>query len=229
MKFAIIMNYNSYAGRDYLDHILRSDIPIDVISIGNFSEENKSEDQRCNSLWKPKRFDQLIAGVEHHNFKNLKDDELFEYLKKKKYDIGIQGGTGIINKEIIDKFKLGILNFHPGDLPKYRGCSAPEWQLFENAPVIATCHIIDEGIDTGKIYAKKILNVSRENYYSFRASVYPLISEFVVEVLKEIQDNNGFAHNLIEQNEKEACYRKYIGEEKISLIKKRLTQNKNLK
>ena len=64
----------------------------------------------------------------------------------KKYDLGIQGGTSIINKEVFDKYKLGILNFHPGLLPQYRGCSAPEWQIYENKNVLASCHIIDEGI-----------------------------------------------------------------------------------
>ena len=216
------MNHNSYAGREYLSKIINSNVDLDVISIGKFDDENVLENQRCNNLWKPKKFDQLIKNLKHYNFCSLKDPTLIDLLEKKRYDLGIQGGTGIIREEIFNRFNLGIFNFHPGDLPKYRGCSAPEWQLCENQPIIATCHIIDNTIDTGDLYSKKILSVDRSNYFSFRASIYPLIAEFVVEIITEIKENNGFAHELIKQDENQAIYRRYIGDEMISILKKRL-------
>ena len=176
MKFAIIMNHNSYAGREYLSKIIDTNLKLDVISIGKFDTENDLENKRCNNLWKPKKFDVLVKNFNHFNFCSLNDSNLIDFLEEKQYDFGIQGGTGIIGDKVINKFIYGILNFHPGDLPKYRGCSSPEWQLYENQPIIATCHIIDNNIDTGDIYSKKILSVDRNNYFSFRASIYPLIA-----------------------------------------------------
>lgn len=225
MKIALLMNHNSYAGREYLDRIKIQQIAVDVLSIGNFPERNVIEDERCDSLWNPKSFDQLVKHLNHFHFSSLGGAIFHKFLSEKEYDICIQGGTGIIGEKVYQKFRLGILNFHPGDLPKYRGCSGPEWQIFENKPVICTCHIIDAGIDTGKIYQKKQLNLDFTSYYTMRASVYPEISKFLVEVVQGIIEHNGFIHPPKKQNEKNAHYRKYIGNDTIEILKKRL-QNK---
>ena len=122
-------------------------------------------------------------------FDSLKSLDLLKYLSNNKYDLAIQGGTGIISDSLIQKFSKGILNFHPGDLPKYRGCSAPEWQLLENKPIISTCHFIDKGIDTGPILKKKKLNVEYASYNLFRSSIYPETAKFVKEIVSEILIN----------------------------------------
>ena len=88
-------------------------------------------------------------------------------------------------------FSLGLLNFHPGDLPKYRGSSAPEWQIIEGKEIIATCHLIDEGIDTGDIIRKKKLNLNYSDYFNMRADIYPQMSLFLVEVIFQIINDKG--------------------------------------
>ena len=120
---------------------------------------------------------------------------------------------------MISKFKIGILNFHPGDLPSYRGCSAPEWQLYEGNPIISTCHLIDQGIDTGPIFEKKILEVNKRSYDAFRASIYPATAEFVVEVIQQLI-RGGKKVEFKKQDERNAIYRQYIGDEVISKLKK---------
>ncbi len=222
MRIALLMNLNSYAGREYLDHLNIRKIKVEIISIGNYPERNEMEDIRCNNLWKPRLFDQLIKHLNHYHFSSLSDLGLVTFLRGKKYDICIQGGTGIIRENIIQSFRLGILNFHPGDLPKYRGCSSPEWQILENKPVVCTCHLIDEGIDTGKIYQKKELRLDFSSYHTMRATVYPEISKFMIEVLQGIIDHNGFISEPIIQNEKNAQYRKIIENDIIEILKKRL-------
>ena len=216
------MNQNSYAGRQYLSEIGKSNIKIDVISIGNYPEINDSEEVRCGGLWTPMPMDTLIDfyNLNVFSFKSLKSIDLIELLEKKQYNLCIQGGTGILKKEIINKFKFGILNFHPGDLPLYRGCSAPEWQVYENRQVISTCHFIDEGIDTGDILYKKVIHTNNVSYESFRASIYPGTSEFVVEILNEILLNKNFLNNLRKpQDSTIAIYRNYIGDEIITKLK----------
>ena len=37
--------------------------------------------------------------------------------------------TGIIPQSIIDLFNHGILNIHPGDLPRYRGNACLAWAI----------------------------------------------------------------------------------------------------
>ena len=141
MKIAILMNDNSYTGREYLSNL--KDFKIDVINIGTHIERDIQEDKRCGNFWKPERKENLLNFFTFSYFDSLESKQLIEFLKDKNYDIGIQGGTGIIGSNIINKFNFGIINFHPGDLPEYRGCSAPEWQLFEIKKIISTAHFID--------------------------------------------------------------------------------------
>lgn len=225
MKIAIIMNKNSYAGREYLNALNKSNINVDIISIGKFPEYNKEEDLRCGGYWNPPSEIELTRRLNVKYFHSLKDNNLLKYLTDFNYDIGIQGGTGIIMNTVINSFKYGILNFHPGDLPKYRGCSAPEWQLYENNKIISTCHLINKGIDSGKIIEKKILDVSLESYELFRASIYPETAKFVVEMINKIKENSEILSYAKPQNEATAIYRKYIGSSKIEELRIRVLEN----
>lgn len=227
MKIALFMNQNAYAGREYLWKLRGAGIRVDIISIGNYSEEDANEDNRCNGLWKPHRMEELVSGFNLFSFSSLKANELLDHILRNEYDIGIQGGVGILKSKVIDKFRLGILNFHPGDLPIYRGCSAPEWQIVEGKDVISTCHLVDEGIDTGRIYAKRKLELDYSNYHTMRATVYPETAKFVADVMKDIIMHGGFLNEPVAQNETEAVYRKYIGEYKIKELNKILSKRED--
>ena len=215
------MNQNSYVCREYLSKL--TDLQIDVISIGEYPEFDHDEEERCGNLWKPESEQELSKHFNFYSFKNLNSKELEEFLISKNYHIGIQGGTGIIKSNIIQLFSLGLLNFHPGDLPYYRGCSAPEWQLYEQKEIVSTAHKIDEGIDTGVILLKKELDVSLKSYVHFRASIYPETSKFVRDVILDIIRGDDLISKSVPQDERQAIYRKYIGEEKINGLKKMLS------
>ncbi|HYG16749.1 MAG TPA: formyltransferase family protein [Bacteroidia bacterium] len=219
MKLALLMNNNSYAGREYLKALRENNIYPDVISIGAYPPVSEGEEARCGGLWNPPAEEEVTEGMKVYQFSTLKDQALLDFLDKEKYDFAIQGGTGILKNPVISRFKNGILNFHPGDLPSYRGASAPEWQLVEKKPVVCTCHLIDEGIDTGPIIEKETLPVSKESYHAFRASVYPNTARFVARVIKQINGAGGLYVTPQVQDESQASYRKYIGDEKIAWIK----------
>lgn len=219
-KISLIMNRNSYVGREYLFLLKNNKIKIDVLSIGNYPKQNILEDERCGKLWTPESQENLSEYHNFFHFDSLNSKKILEFLEVMNYDLGIQGGTGIINNKIIRNFRLGILNFHPGKLPKYRGCSAPEWQIYEGEKVFATCHLLDESIDTGDIIDIQELRLPTSDYYKFRSSVYIEISKFMLKIIKKIIDNKGFVKTPYKQDEKNARYLKYIGETKIGLLKK---------
>ena len=224
IRICLIMNENSYAGREFLFSLKKEGVKVDVLSIGNFPKENTIEDDRCGKLWNPQSQNTLSKYHHFYNFESLKSQSLINFIKTKEYNLGIQGGTGIINNLIISCFRLGILNFHPGLLPKYRGCSAPEWQIYEGEKVYSTCHLIDENIDTGDIIEIRELNVSKINYHKFRTSIYIETGKFLVDLIKEIKINNGFRKKPYKQDERSARYLKFIGENKIDNIKKNYFQ-----
>lgn len=225
MKVALLMNDNNYCGREYAKALAEKSIEVDVITIGEYPEKNETEDERCGYLWNPPLLKETTESDHIFNFETLKSDELVRFLKEKRYDVGIQGGTGIITRSIINEFKYGILNFHPGDLPKYRGCSAPEWQMWEGNEIVCTCHIVDEKIDAGEIFRKKVLDVPKDNYFKMRSQIYVEISKFVCEVIGTLDEN--FLEQCQEQDESLANYRKYIGDEKIELLIERMNNQKD--
>ena len=211
---ALLMNEHAYCGREYLSALISQDIYPDVLIIGSYPTVDRSEEDRCGGLWRPVPMHDISSYVRIFHFENLKDGKLLNHIKEQGYLYCIQGGTGIISRRLINAFAQEILNFHPGALPSFRGCSAPEWQISEGKPVIATCHFLDEGIDSGDIVATKRLELNMTSYNTFRASIYPQISQFVVDIIKRII--GGDELTAYEQDENVSRYRPYIGDDAIS-------------
>lgn len=225
MKYALIMNENSYPGREYLRVLRELFNKPEILVIGNFPEVDKEEEERCGALWQPHSQAFYANDFVFWHFESLKCNELYEFLMIANYSVAIQGGTGILKKKIIECFDYGILNFHPGDLPEYRGCSAPEWQLYEKKKLIVTCHLIDEGIDTGKIVAKRELKPDYTSYESYRASVYPLTADFIYDLFLDEENLMRLIRKSTTQDESLANYKPYIGVEKINLLKDNFFNN----
>ena len=216
MKLALIMNKNSFAGREYLSQL--TDIDLDLICINKLNSE-ELENERCEGLWNPPPLESFRKDFNFYEFQDLNSNELIDFLREQEYDFGIQGGTGIIKKEVFKLFKTGIINFHPGDLPCYRGCSTPEWQIYERKEVFCTAHLIDEGIDSGNIIQKKKLNVDLLSYGHFRSSIYPEISKFVRDIIHEIKGSDEIIRKAVKQNEHEAQYRKVMNTDTVMKVK----------
>jgi len=219
MRISLIMNDNSYPGREYLSRFRIKQIIVDVICIGNHSSENKFENLRCDNLWKPIDQNELKKDFKFYYFESLNSTKLIDFLMKKEYDLGIQGGTGIIKPIVFNKFKYGILNFHPGKLPEFRGCSCPEWQILQHLPMFSTCHLIDAGIDTGKIIDIKKLNVDYSSYAKFRSSIYPETAKFVCSVIIKSINLNKLYKDPIEQDHSKSKYYKPIDEKNMMILK----------
>jgi methionyl-tRNA formyltransferase len=223
MNFALIMNDNSYPGREYLKSLSEiQNLTLDLILIGRYPEFNLKEEIRCGGKWNPPSQSIYFDRFKKYTFESLKSEELKIHLQSKNYSLGIQGGTGILKKDIICLFKYGILNFHPGDLPDFKGCSAPEWQLLENKPIICTCHLINEGIDEGDIIEKQELDVNMKNYHEFRSSIYPEIGKFVLDTIEYLNRYKNFKHKPEAQNPNSGKYRKSVTQEEIRTIEKLL-------
>ena len=178
----LLTRYNSYIGREYANRMIRAEVEFKVLTFGNHPPREQIEDKRCAGHWKPISMLAIESSRTVERFKSTTDPAFLAFLKNSDPGVGIQGDVGeIVGKETLNMFPCGIVNFHPGDLPNYRGCSAPEWQIYENNPVICTAHYLDEGIDTGDIIEKRKLVLDYESYHHMRASLYPAISQFVVD------------------------------------------------
>jgi folate-dependent phosphoribosylglycinamide formyltransferase PurN len=74
-------------------------------------------------------------------------------------DFLVLGGGGILSPETIATASAGVLNVHPGLLPWVRGCGVVGHSLEQGVALGATVHLVDRGIDTGAVVARRLLEV----------------------------------------------------------------------
>ena len=72
--------------------------------------------------------------------------------------------TSIIAASTIDRYPLGVLNAHGGDLPRYRGNACQAWAILNGEEKIAMCihKMIPDGLDSGDIIARAYLPISSD-------------------------------------------------------------------
>ena len=80
--------------------------------------------------------------------------ETVDLLKSLAPDVGIIAGARILKKPVIDAFRMGIINFHPGMIPEARGLDALLWSIHGDVPLGVTAHLIDEQVDAGRVLIK---------------------------------------------------------------------------
>ena len=84
--------------------------------------------------------------VSSHN-----SQKFYKIIKDKNIEFLFNSGTpNKISIKTIKKVK-GVINIHPGVLPLYRGCTCPEWTLFNNDPLGITAHFMNISYDSGPI------------------------------------------------------------------------------
>lgn len=71
----------------------------------------------------------------------------------------------LLKSDFLNSFKYGILNAHPGDLPKYKGNACPNWALlnFEDR-IGVTIHRMTEELDSGPYLLKDYFSVNEKTY-----------------------------------------------------------------
>ena len=84
--------------------------------------------------------------------------------------------------------RLGVINLHPGDLPRYAGLFAPFHQILDGQDRLGcTLHWVDEGIDTGPVIARRFMPVDRDRSLLWHiCHLYPLGIDVVAEVIGEL-------------------------------------------
>jgi len=141
-----------------------------------------------NDFYNPPTLNQIILGkkIPVYEVDNLNGEKNLELLRKLNPDLILLGGSSrIIKPEIIKTAKTGILNSHPGLLPHYRGRDIVGWAIYNNDPIGATCHFIDEGVDMGPILMQEKVPYSvGKNLLEIRVAVMRLAAALMVKSLQ---------------------------------------------
>tara|TARA_B100000963_G_C22482164_1_gene605227 strand:- start:17 stop:727 length:711 start_codon:yes stop_codon:yes gene_type:complete len=171
--------------------------------VGDWDLSNKDEYTKYNEEYEIPQF-----NVESHNC-----PQMINLIKDNELEFLVNAGTPRkISHEIIKLLPKGILNVHPGNLPKYRGQDAPEWALYNNDPIEITAHLMGTEYDNGpKILSEKLNIETFQTYQIFRRKIYMKIFEITalasnyllsidkVHLAKEIYKNCKI-HNAMPQD-----------------------------
>lgn len=74
--------------------------------------------------------------------------------------------NAILGMEVLEKFSLGVLNAHGGDLPRYRGNACQAWAIINGEKRIALCiHKMTPGeLDSGEIIERDFFEIDSNTY-----------------------------------------------------------------
>lgn len=94
----------------------------------------------------------------------------------------------ILTSNTIKSIKVPLYNFHPGDIPSYRGVFIPFFLLKNKVSrACLTFHKIEEKIDNGKIINKKYFIIKKnDNIYSIYKKIFvsPEAVSFIIDCIK---------------------------------------------
>lgn len=105
-----------------------------------------------------------------------------EYVNKLNPDIVISYNySHIVKEDVIDLLGDRIINLHCSLLPWNKGASPNIWSFIENTPKGVTIHVLEKGLDTGRILLQE--EVSFDEDAETLATSYNKLQETIVDLL----------------------------------------------
>jgi len=116
------------------------------------------------------------SPIKNHKFipvKSVNEAQCINELAEINPDIVLVIGTRIISKKVLDSVDAKFINIHAGITPKYRNVHGAYWALIQNdlENCGVTVHLVDPGIDTGRIIYQSKISVSNKDNFT----TYPLL------------------------------------------------------
>jgi methionyl-tRNA formyltransferase len=98
--------------------------------------------------------------------KSMNNEELIKIVKENKIRAAISANWKYtIPKSFLDLFECGILNFHLGNLPDYKGNATVNWTIINGESYInGNIHKMDPELDAGDVVARKAIPITSDMY-----------------------------------------------------------------
>lgn len=95
----------------------------------------------------------------------------------------------VIQTRHISWFRIGILNMHAGDLPRYRGNACPNWAILHGASeIVCSAHLMEGGqLDSGRVICQRAFpleeDTSIQDVYDWFDETFPGLASEAVQHL----------------------------------------------
>ncbi len=207
MKLTLLMTDENIVGREILDVFQHHGIPIDCVITEASPRAEKEKEYLKNSFHDPAPFPEL--RIQSPDMKvvcvnSLNGPECQRALEAEKPDLILLDGSTIIKNRIFRLARYGALNSHPGLLPEFRGVDSVRWALFQGKTVGATCHFIDDGIDTGPILRREPVSWCKgESLLEVRVRTMRVGAQIMAQAVRGLMDGSCVP---VPQNPDEGAY-----------------------
>ncbi len=140
---------------------------------------------------KHKDFEMLAKeiGAQFFMMKSLNSTDLIQIVEENKIRAAISvNWKYTIPKSFLDLFECGILNFHLGNLPDYKGNATVNWTIINGEnKIYGNIHKMDPELDAGDVISRKAIPITEKTYIADilkqAAKDVPLLYE---EALKKV-------------------------------------------
>ncbi len=98
--------------------------------------------------------------------KTVNNEELIKIIRENNVRTAISANWKYtIHKNFLDLFECGILNFHLGNLPDYKGNATVNWTIIKGEAYInGNIHKMDPELDAGDIICRKTILIGEDSY-----------------------------------------------------------------
>jgi methionyl-tRNA formyltransferase len=120
----------------------------------------------------------------------VNDPEFVSQVQKLCPELGISiAYNQIFRRGAYDFLPAGLINFHAGRLPFYRGRNVVNWAILNGEKEIGlTSHFVDDGIDTGEIILQKTFPIGwTDGYGDVLCRIVSAFPAFVCETIELIE------------------------------------------
>jgi len=163
--------------------------------------------RRIDTIIEEYGLDRSDPGIEAHLVSSVNSSEARRLMRRLGPSVVVVSGTRIIGRSTLGCVDAPFVNMHAGITPLYRGVHGGYWALAEGRPELAgtTVHLVDEGIDTGRVIGQAALRVTSEDSfptypYLHLAAGLPILRDAVARISKGKQlsfaDENGLPSRL---------------------------------
>lgn len=183
-KIVVMMMEENIFGRELIRVLLEKNLIPEAIIIEKDSKRSAAMlDYLKNDFYNPPPLTELLANHQLKVFEvdNLNGENCANFLESLSPDLVLLGGSSrIIKPKIIKTARVGIINAHPGLLPHYKGRDIVGWAIYNNDPIGATCHFINEGVDSGPLLLQERASYSRgETLLEIRVRIMKLCADLI--------------------------------------------------
>ncbi|QWW18693.1 methionyl-tRNA formyltransferase [Schaalia sp. 19OD2882] len=126
---------------------------------------------------------------------HLRSPEAAEFVEGAGADLGVVVAYGgLVPTRILEAPRLGWINLHFSDLPRWRGAAPVQWAIREGDSATASCVFqLEEGLDTGPVFSRIRTPIGREDAGELLSRMSREGATQVLDVVEDLEQGTALA------------------------------------